>query len=1056
MRSFTLLAMRRINYCDFRSAKNKSRILLLFISMILFMNNMQAQSTVVVKGVVTHQNGEPVAGASVVVKSTGKGTTTLADGSFQIEAAANSTLLISHTGFVGQEVKLTNTDQPALAIRLIEAKNSLDEVIVIGYGTRKKSDVTGAIVSVSEQAIKDIPAANLTQALQGQAAGIDIQKNGGNSKPGATPTILIRGSRSISATNEPLLVVDGIPFNGSINDLNQDDVSSVEILKDASATAIYGSRGANGVILITTKRGRSGKPTVTFNTYTGFVKIQDQFPVMNTAEFSEFKKWALYNGRYTGNNRTYSSPNDSALILANFSPEELESMKTGRSTDWQKLIYKTGIITNNQIGYSGGTDLTQYALSAGYFKETGIYYGQGFERFSLKASIDQQFGKRIKVGLSTLNTYTVTEGEGANPMGQALRASPLVSPYNADGTILNDFVPGSASQVWNPLANFIPGAVVQKRKRFGTFTTLYADVSIAKGLKYRFNSGVELRSDIYGEFYAGKTTNNLGGLSTAQNRTNFRTNYTLENILTYDKTFAEKHKINFTGLFSLQEQSTQGNEFRNNTIAADDLQYYNPTYGANLVGEGSEEKWDILSYMARLNYSFDDRYLLTLTMRTDASSRLAPGNQDNLFPSAAVAWNIHKESFFKNVNVFNNLRLRASYGRVGNTAISAYQTLGALSAIVYNYGDATTTGVFLTNVPNPDLTWEYTSTFNIGIDFGILRNRITGSIEAYKQSTDNLLLPQTLPATSGIPNAIVTNVGKTENKGIEIHISSVNFQGRTRNSLSWTTDLNLFINRGKITQLAGGVLADPANSRFVGEPIGVFYDFQKIGIWQATAADTALAILQGQTVNGVGSVIGNIKRADLSGVNGKPDNKLDATYDRMILGSSQPKWEGGMTNRFSYRGFDLTVVAFARWGHMIRSNLHGGGFANTFQGTYNNIKTRYWTPTNGENEYPKPNANNTNTPNNSLLGFFDGSFVKIRTISLGYNLPNSLLKRLGVRSARIYTTVEDPFILFSPFVNKYGGIDPEASGSSTSPSNATLNLDTPSNWSMIFGINISF
>jgi TonB-linked SusC/RagA family outer membrane protein len=1024
--------------------------------LIILSNNLFAQSEVNAKGTVVQQNGEPIVGASVIVKGTQKGTTTLTDGSFQIQAASNGVLVITHTNFVGQEIKLNNDNYSTIAIRLIETKNSLDEVVVVGYGTRKKSDVTGAIVSITEQSIKDIPAANLTQALQGQGAGIDIQKNGGNSKPGSTPTILIRGSRSISATNEPLFVVDGIPFNGSINDLNQDDVASVEILKDASATAIYGSRGANGVILVTTKRGRSGKPIVTFNTYTGFVKIQNEFPVMNTLEFSEFKKWALYNGRYTGNNRTYTGPNDSALILSNFSPQELESMRTGRSTDWQKLIYKTGIITNHQLGYTGGTDLTQFAISGGYFKETGIYYGQGFERFSLKASVDQQFGKRVKVGVSSLNTYTITEGEGANPMGQALRASPLVSPYNPDGTLLNDFVPGSASQVWNPLANFIPGAVVQKRKRFGTFTTLYADVNIIKGLKYRFNTGVELRSDIYGEFYASKTTNNLGGLSTAQNRTNFRTNYTIENILTYDKVLADKHKLNFTGLFSLQEQSTQGNEFRNNTIAADDLQYYNPTYGANLVGEGTEEKWDIISYMARLNYSYDDRYLLTLTMRTDASSRLAPGNQDNLFPSAAVAWNIHRESFFQNVRAFSNLKLRASYGRVGNTAISAYQTLGALSSIVYNYGDATTTGVFLTNVPNPDLTWEYTSTFNLGFDFGILNNRINGTIEAYKQSTDNLLLPQTLPATSGIPNAIVTNVGKTENKGIEIHLSTVNFQGRTRNSFSWTTDLNFFINRGKITQLAGGVLADAANSRFVGHPIGVFYDFQKIGIWQATTADTALALLMAQTVNGVGSVIGNIKRADLSGPNGKPDNRIDATYDRMILGSSQPKWEGGMTNRFAYKGFDLTVVAFARWGHMIRSNLHGGGFVNTFQGTYNNIKTRYWTPTNGENEYPKPNANNTNTPNNSLLGFFDGSFVKIRTISLGYHLPASLIKKLNVRSVRIYTTVEDPFILFSPFVNKYGGIDPEASGGPGNPGVATLNLDTPSNWSMIFGINISF
>lgn len=1036
------------------SSKIGPRFWALFLSLTLLVTNLPAQSPMTIKGFITRQNGEPLVGVSVVVKGTDKGTTTQGDGSFQVEATINSTLLISYIGYIGQEIKISS-NTTNLAIQLIENKNELEQVVVVGYGTRRKSDVTGAIVSISEQSIKDIPAANLTQALQGQGAGIDIQKNGGNSKPGATPTILIRGSRSISATNEPLLVVDGIPFNGSINDLNQDDVSSVEVLKDASATAIYGSRGANGVILISTKRGKTGKPVITYNAYAGFVKIQNEFPVMNTQEFSEFKKWALYNGRFTGSSRTYSSPNDSALILQNFSPEELESLSTGRSTNWQELIYKTGIITNHQIGYTGGTDITQYALSGGYFKETGIYYGQGFERFSMKASVDQQFGKRIKVGVSTLNTFTVTEGEGANPMGQALRASPLVSPYNPDGTLLNDFVPGSASQVWNPLANFEPGAVVQKRKRFGTFSTLYADVNILQGLKYRFNAGVELRSDIYGSFFGSKTTNNLGGLSTSENRTNFRTNYTLENILTYDKVFAKRHKLNFTGLFSLQEQTTQGNEFRNNTIAADDLQYYNPTYGANLVGEGNEEKWDIISYMARVNYAFDDRYLLTLTMRTDASSRLAPGNQDNLFPSAALAWNIHRESFFRNVNGFTNLKLRASYGRVGNTAISSYQTLGALSSIVYNFGDATTTGVFLTNVPNPDLTWEYTSTFNLGLDFGILNNRITGSIEAYKQSTDNLLLPQTLPSTSGIPNAIVTNVGKTENKGIELHLSTANFLGRTRNSFSWTTDLNFFINRGKITQLAGGVIKDPANSRFVGQPIGVFYDWNKIGIWQATASDTALAIQLGQTVNGVNSVIGDIKREDISGPDGRPDNKLTDTYDRVILGSSQPKWEGGMTNRFSYRGFDLTVVTFARWGHMIRSNLHGGGFANTFQGTYNNIKTRYWTPTNGENEFPKPNANRTNTPNNSLLGYFDGSYVKIRTISLGYNLASSLLKRLGVRSARVYTTVEDPFILFSPFVNKYGGVDPETSGSSGNPGVATLNLDTPSNWSVIFGINIS-
>jgi TonB-dependent starch-binding outer membrane protein SusC len=1009
------------------------------------------EKTVQVKGVIKNSEGEPMSGVSIQLKGTSKGTTTKTDGTFVIDAPANSTLVVTYIGHVQQDIRVGTTDQNSVNLQMTPDRNAMDQIVVVGYGTRKKSDVTGSIVSINEQSIKDIPSANLAQAIQGMGAGIDIQKGGGNSKPGATPSILVRGSRSLIATNAPLIVVDGVPFNGSFNDLNQDDVTSVEILKDASATAIYGSRGANGVILVSTRRGKAGKPQISYSGYTGVVKIQGEYPVMNAQEFFEFRKWALYNGRFTGNNRTYTSINDPRLITdaGNFNlPADTALVNSGNpGTNWQKLIYKNGIITNHQLGVSGGNEITQYALSAGYFDETGIYYGQEFQRYSLKASIDQQIGKRIKVGLSSLNTYNVTDGEGANPMGQALRASPLSSPYNPDGTLLNDFVPGSASQVWNPLANFkVDGASVQKRKRFGTFTTLYADVNIVKGLKYRFNGGVELRSDVYGEFYAGKTTNNLGGLSTSQNRTAFNSNYTLENIVTYDHNFANKHKVLFTGLFSVQEQNNQSNRFSNNTIAADFLQYFNPTFGANLVGTGEYEKWAILSYMGRLNYSYDDRYLVTLTMRTDASSRLAPGNQYNNFPSVALAWNVNKESFFNALHGISALRLRASYGRVGNTAIDAYQTLGGLAPLVYNYGDATFTGVYLSTVSNPDLTWEYTSTINAGVDFGILNNRISGSLELYRQSTESLLLPLSLPSTSGVPNAVTTNVGKTENKGFELQLSTVNFQKRNRNNFGWTTDLNFFINRGKITALQNGITVDVANNRFVGYPIGVFYDYQKAGIWQATAADTALAILYKQTVTGVGSVIGDIKRADISGPKGIPDSVLNDQYDRVILGSGQPKWEGGITNRFSYKGFDITVVAFARWGHMIRSTLQGGGFANTFQATYNNIKTRYWTPTNGENEFPKPNANRTNTPNNSLLGYFDGSFVKIRTITLGYTLPPSFIRRINARGVKLYVTAEDPFILFSPFVNKYGGLDPETAG--------TLNVDTPPTKSFIIGLNI--
>jgi TonB-linked SusC/RagA family outer membrane protein len=451
--------------------------------------------------------------------------------------------------------------------------------------------------------------------------------------------------------------------------------------------------------------------------------------------------------------------------------------------------------------------------------------------------------------------------------------------------------------------------------------------------------------------------------------------------------------------------------------------------------------------MGRINYSYNDRYLLTLTMRADGSSRLAPGNKWHTFPSAAVAWNISRESFFSGIPRVNNLKLRASYGTVGNTAISPYQTLGALSPIVYNFGSSYTTGAYFSNAANDSLTWENTSTANLGLDFGLFNNRVSGSIEVYKQYTNSLLLSQTLPITSGIPNAVVRNVGKTENKGLEIHISTVNIQGKTKNDFTWTSDLNFFINRGKITQLANGATRDVANGWFVGQPIEVYYDFQRMGIWQNTSADSAEAKRLGLTVTGSGSVIGTIRVADVSGPNGKPDGKIDQTYDRIIIGTSEPKWEGGTTQRFSFKGFDFTVVAFARWGYTLNSSLYGGNFVNTYQGIYNNLKTDFWTPTNHQNENPKPNSNNTNPVNRSVLSYFDGSFVKIRSMSLGYNLPSSIIQKVGGRSLRVYAIATDPFILFSPY-RRIGGIDPEGAG--------TVGIDTPPVWSWTFGLNLSF
>ncbi|HEY6900188.1 MAG TPA: SusC/RagA family TonB-linked outer membrane protein, partial [Puia sp.] len=486
---------------------------------------------VTVHGTVSSSGG-PLEGVSILIRGTTQGTTTASDGSFRISVPGNSTLVVSHTGYETQELKVGHADR-SFTINLKEKRNDLDQIVVVGYGTRRKSEVTGAIVSINAKAIQDVPSANLSQALQGQAAGIDITKSGGSSHPGQSPNILIRGSRSVKAGNGPLVVIDGIPFQGSINDINQDDVASVEVLKDASSTAIYGSRGANGVILVSTKRGRSNqRPTVSYNGYAGFTKWLGEFPMMNGPQYLELKKWATY----IGNPGVYTGPDDPNLINGSFialAPEERASIAAGRSTDWQKLVYRTGIMTDHQIGVQGGTENTQYAIGGGYYHELGVYPGQGFDRYSVKLSVDQRISDFLKLGLSSLNTFTNTIGESVNPMGQALRASPLVTPYDSTGKLINGFLPGSANQVWNPLADFLPGASVEKRHRLGTFTTLYLEANLWKGLKYRFNGGAEIRSDVYGNFYARNTTNNLGVQSTAENATTETTSYTLENLLIY-------------------------------------------------------------------------------------------------------------------------------------------------------------------------------------------------------------------------------------------------------------------------------------------------------------------------------------------------------------------------------------------------------------------------------------------------------------------------------------------------------------------------------------------
>lgn len=999
-----------------------------------------------ITGQINDSKGSPIPGASVTVKGGAAGAVADANGKYSISVTDRSAVLVFRSvGFISQEIVVN--DQTVINVNLAEKPSALNEVIVVGYGSQKKADVTGSIASINEDAIKSVPASNLLSALQSQAPGMDIQKAGGNSHPGATPSISIRGQRSLGAAKDVLYVVDGIPYNGAyINDLNQDDVVSVQILKDASATAIYGSRGANGVILISTRRGKTGTPIVTYSGYAGVVSPLGYYDVMDPKTYETYKKWGNYNANNpntAGTPNPYNGIDDPKFYTdgITFLPAELAGMKNGTATDWQKLIFKNGFKTNHQVGVSGGTASTKYAVSAGYYNETGVFPGQSFRRYTVKVSVDQQLGKIFKVGISSLNTVSKINGESINPVTQALTSSPLTVPYDANGNLIP--FPGGGSLTYNPLANLVPGAVVQNRSRYNTFTTAYAEAQITPHLKYRFNGGVEITPETYGEFYGSATYQNLSGPSTARNTNYDYHDYTLENLLVYENTFAKNHHLTATGLFSYQDDYKASTTFSYNNILADYIQYFNPELGANLKGSGGYSKFNIVSFMGRVNYDYKSKYLLTLTMRSDGSSTLAPGNKYHLFPSAAVGWNITQENFMKNIQVISSLKLRAGYGSVGNAAVSPYQTLGGLASINYNYGSSNVTGTYPNNVPNPKLGWEYTSTLNLGVDFSLWNDRINGSVDIYQQRTSDLILPQNLPITTGYTSQFLANVGKTENKGLEINIASTNIRAINRNDFGWTTNFNITFNRNKITALQNGVTQDIGNNRFVGEPIDALYNYVRLGIWQNTAADSALARKLNLTMVGSGAVIGTIKVADLNG-----DGVINSN-DRTIVGSRQPKFFGGFTNRFSYRGIDLTVVATYRvGGTQIAYWLQPGSNVNALNGKMNNLNINYWTPFNHENTYPKPNFNVGSPTYGDLLGYYDASYLKIRTINLGYTLPPRLISKMRIQALRVYSSFNDAIILFSPLHNRFPGADPESAG--------TLGVDTPPNKSILFGLNVTF
>lgn len=990
--------------------------------------------------VISALDNEPLPGVGIRVKDTTIGTITDIDGNYRLDVPAGADMLVfSFIGYVTEEVPIGS--QSVINTSLSEDVESLQEVVVVGYGTQREEAVTGSVVSIKGDAVRDVPAANISQALQGRLPGVEFTQT--SSQPGAAMQIRIRGSRSLNASNDPLVVLDGIPFAGSVGDINPNDIKSIDILKDASATAIYGSRGANGVILVTTNRGQQGQQAkLNYNGFHGVKTVFAPFPMMNGPEFVALREAS---GLY---------------------PTLGEDESADVDTDWQDLLYRNGMITSHDIGVAGGTDKGNYNFGLGYFEDEGVIPTQQYTRYSLRGALDQGVGEYFRFGFTTNNNYNTTEGSNVG-LYSILSMSPIANPYNADGSWKRTIrMPADDQWVYSrDIMDRIGDQWLSETRAFGSYNNIYGEVKIpgVEGLKYRTNLGLNYRQSNGGAFTGeGINAVNPETPSTASISNALTTDWTIENLLTYDRLFAQKHLVNVVGLYSASESQYNRSRMAARDIPAGAFQFYNlgQAAGEITVNPADQHYWKsgLMSWMGRVMYSYDDRYMLTATLRSDGSSRLAPGYKWHTYPAVSAGWNIGRESFLKDLNAINMMKLRVGYGVTSNQAVNPYATLGLLSTRPYNFGpDTYATGFYVSELSNANLGWEFSKTWNYGLDFAILNNRLSGTVEYYVTNTEDILLRVGLPATSGV-GSYMANIGATQNKGLELSLNGVILDDL--NGWTWEAGVNVYGNRNKLVALAGEQERDESNWWFVGHPIDVIYDYEKTGLWQED--DPHLDILE------PGGNVGMIKvryTGDYD-AEGKPVRAIGPA-DRQIL-DVNPDFQGGFNTRIAYKGFDLSAIgAFKSGGILISTLYSSSGYLNMMSGRRNNVRVDYWTPENTDANYPKPGGimSGDNPKYGSTLGYFDASYLKIRTLSLGYNFNNSnRLQKAGFDRLRVYFTAQNPFVMFSPY-HRESGMDPETN--SFGNENAavtsayqrrllTLGTNAPATRNYLLGFNITF
>lgn len=1016
----------------------------LFINMSLF-----GYTQNIIHGNIKDKNGEPLVGVNVILKGTLKGTVSDINGEFSIQVEPSRILIFSYIGYVSQEINIKGNE--FLSVILQETSADLDEVVVVGYGIQKKSDLTGAVSHINSEEISSLAVGNAVQALQGRASGVYVTQNTG--APGGDVSVKIRGVSSIN-NNEPLYVIDGFPTNSGLQGINPSDIESVDILKDASATAIYGTRASNGIVIVTTKKGTQGKAKVSLESYYGFQEFTKKPKMLNQVQFAEIYNESLYNLANTTNNTYipyyfYDPQNDGKYLADEDLP--LDQWLAGDSTyyKWVDEVIQTAPIQNYNLSIQGGSDKSTYMVSMGYFDQTGVIIGSHYNRYNFRVNTNNKITNWLRFGnnLSIVNSKqksVIEEGPGRTILGRAMRMNPSLSPYRPDGTFsCSNDNPGSTR---NPLRDVLQDK--DEMNKFGLQGTFFVEADLTSHLKYRLNLGGAFNEGFHSLFYPAygkpgdKWSNEDADAARAMSR---NMNLLAEHTLSYINSFG---KNSFTLLlgYTAQEDKTEYFSVEVEGFSHPALEQISSGQVIK-TADGGIQEWSLLSQFGRLNYNYDEKYYVTATLRRDGSSRFGEDRQFGYFPSFAVKWKLLKESFFQNIDFLNDLSLRAGYGETGNQEIGNYERYPLLTPVSYVSGNTLlqNAGLASNDLYNEALQWETAKMTNIGIDVMMFSNQLQFNAEYYRRGSEKMLLPKPLPLTSGIPNIPNQNIGEIKNEGVEFNLEF----NKKWNEFSFSTGINASYNRNEVVDfggalpLYGGSLSDVglgfATISKEGIPAGSFYGYVAEGIFQ-NEADVKVAPFQNKLTSP-----GDVRFRDLNG-DGKIDDK-----DRTVIGNPWPAWTFGWNLSGAYKGWSLNLFFQGVQGNDIlyvdRIFLEGmTSPANQLLSVMDR-----WTSDNPSETMPRVIASDPNGNNRISTRFVeDGSYIRLKNIVLSYDFPKSLLDKFKMEYIQIYLASTNAFTL-----TNFSGVDPEIGQSSTTAAGIARG-QYPATRNTTFGIKVTF